>query len=82
MDTLQRWIAQKGDGAANALSAVLTSLGYSPDAVIAAVQDEQKSTRLAELADRLVAEKIDETELAAAIAVKKAEKAEVVEEKP
>ena len=82
MDTLQRWIAQKGDGAANALAAVLTSLGYSPDAVIAAIQDEQKSTRLAELADRLVAEKIDETELAAAIAVKKAEKAEVVEEKP
>ncbi len=79
METLQRWIAQKGDGAANALSEVLTSLGYSPDAVIAAVQDEQKSTRLAELADRLVAEKIDEAELAAAVAAKKAE---VVKEKP
>ena len=71
MDTLQRWIAQKGDGAANALSAVLTSLGYSPEAVVAAVQVEQKQVRLAELADQLAAEGIDETELAAVIAAKK-----------
>lgn len=81
MDTLKIWLAQKGDNVANALSEVLTSLGYSPDAVIAAIRDEQKTTRLAELADRLVAEGVDETELATEIAAKKAAKPKVVEEK-
>ncbi len=81
MDTLQRWLAQKGDNAANALSEVLTSLGYSPDAVITAIEADQRATRLTELAASLAAEGVDETELATEIAAKKAAKPKVVEEK-
>lgn len=50
MDTLQCWLNQKGDGAATALAATLTDIGVDPQALVAAIQGEQKTVLLEELA--------------------------------
>lgn len=50
MEILQRWLNQKGDGAATALATVLTGMGVDPQALVAAIQGEQKTVLLEELA--------------------------------
>lgn len=50
MNILQRWLNQKGDGAATALASVLTALGVDPNALVAAIQADQKTVLLEELA--------------------------------
>lgn len=80
MDTLQRWLNQKGDNAATALADVLTGLRVDPAQVVAAIEAEQKAARVDEWAAKIAAEKIDVAELATAVAAKEA-KTEAVEEK-
>lgn len=50
MEILQRWLSQKGDGAAVALATILTGLGVDPQALVAAIQTEQKTVLLEDLA--------------------------------
>ncbi len=53
MEVLQKWLNQKGDGAATALAAILTGLGYDPEAVQSACAAESLAQEVAEIAPRL-----------------------------
>lgn len=70
MDALQRWLNQKGDGAAEALCKLLPGLGCEPEALCQAIEAEAQATRLEELAATLAAEGIDVQALAKMVAAK------------